>query len=58
MSQLESIRKFEDCKCKVWYVCWDPNGSILASCGSDKLIRLWEKSAISRDGITQKLFER
>lgn len=27
---------------RVWHVCWSKNGQFLASCGEDKVIRMWE----------------
>ncbi|KAM7306389.1 putative cytosolic iron-sulfur protein assembly protein CIAO1 homolog [Ixodes scapularis] len=38
MSKLSDLEGHED---RVWNVAWNPSGTILASCGGDKSIRLW-----------------
>lgn len=30
---------------RVWHVCWSPNGSKFASCGEDKVIRIWARGS-------------
>nr|QSX72229.1 cytosolic iron-sulfur assembly component 1 [Halisarca dujardinii] len=40
-ASLECIATLEGHKERVWNVSWNPSGSLLASCGGDKTIRLW-----------------
>uniref|UniRef100_A0A0K0G3P5 Probable cytosolic iron-sulfur protein assembly protein CIAO1 homolog n=1 Tax=Strongyloides venezuelensis TaxID=75913 RepID=A0A0K0G3P5_STRVS len=28
--------------CRAWCIKWDPNGSLLATCGADKTIKIWK----------------
>mmetsp|Transcript_8728 Transcript_8728/g.14133 ORF Transcript_8728/g.14133 Transcript_8728/m.14133 type:complete len:336 (+) Transcript_8728:335-1342(+) len=35
---------------RVWHVCWSACGSLLASCGADKVVRLWKRSDNEVDG--------
>lgn len=43
MAALKQIISFEAHKDRAWHVAWNPTGTLLASCGSDKIIRLWGK---------------
>ncbi|CAF1341544.1 unnamed protein product [Adineta steineri] len=63
MGELIEIQEFEASEDRIWCVSWNPTGTLLASCGSDKIIRLWGregernwvcKSSIS-DGHTRSI---
>jgi len=41
LPKLQHQITLEGHKDRVWQVCWSPNGSMLASCGGDKTIRIW-----------------
>jgi WD40 repeat protein len=32
---------------RVWFVCWSPDGSQLASCSGDKTVRIWAKQRLA-----------
>ncbi|XP_013084443.2 probable cytosolic iron-sulfur protein assembly protein CIAO1 homolog isoform X1 [Biomphalaria glabrata] len=40
LTEVETLSGHSD---RVWCVSWSPNGSLLASCGGDKSIRIWGK---------------
>lgn len=41
MSKLECVATLTGHQENVWNVAWNPQGTLLASCGSDKTIRIW-----------------
>ncbi|CAH1783992.1 unnamed protein product [Owenia fusiformis] len=43
MISLQSIAELEAHSDRVWSVSWNPSGTLLASCGGDKTVRLWGK---------------
>mmetsp|Transcript_38827 Transcript_38827/g.89492 ORF Transcript_38827/g.89492 Transcript_38827/m.89492 type:complete len:385 (-) Transcript_38827:77-1231(-) len=44
-SRLEVVAELEGHVDTVWSVAWSPSGKYLASCGSDKIIRIWGPNA-------------
>lgn len=43
MAKLQELMKLSGHQDRVWCVAWNPTGTLLASCGGDKTIRIWGK---------------
>ena len=41
--QLEQVATLSGHQERVWHAAWNPQGTLLASCGGDKVIRIWGK---------------
>eukprot|EP00347_Sterkiella_histriomuscorum_P020000 403339480 len=47
LQELSTLEAHDD---RIWCLAWNPQGSLIASCSSDKLIKVW-----SYDSVTNKL---
>ena len=43
MDNIKLIHNFKGHSDKAWNVAWNHKGKLLASCGSDKVIHIWDK---------------
>lgn len=48
--QLECIQTLEGHTDRVWHLAWSPDGNALASCSSDRVVRIWQKSQVPGKG--------
>uniref|UniRef100_A0A1B0GIX5 Probable cytosolic iron-sulfur protein assembly protein Ciao1 n=1 Tax=Lutzomyia longipalpis TaxID=7200 RepID=A0A1B0GIX5_LUTLO len=48
MGKLELGQTLSGHKGRVWNAAWHPTGSILATCGEDKTIRIWQQEGATR----------
>lgn len=54
MEEWDTLRGHEE---RVWNLAWSPDGSILASCGQDKTVRLWRRGPGPQDWICFAVLE-
>lgn len=43
MAKIQELVNLSGHQDRVWCVAWNPTGTLLASCGGDKTIRIWGK---------------
>lgn len=43
MAKIQELMKLSGHQDRVWCVAWNPTGTLLASSGGDKTIRIWGK---------------
>lgn len=41
INSLKPLAVLNHGNCEVWETCWNKSGTLLASCGGDKLVKLW-----------------
>ena len=49
--QLEPVATLSGHQERVWHAAWNPQGTLLASCSGDKVIRIWGKEGENKQRI-------
>ena len=54
MYKLVEVQSCEGHEDKAWALAWHRSGQIIATCSSDKKIRIWAPAAMSDEGLQGK----
>ncbi len=58
MARLEEVCSLVghvDC---VWHVSWNPSGTLLATCGGDKILRIWGKEGNNYTSLASEIWHQ
>lgn len=56
MSTLSLVNTFEGHDARLWHASWSHSGKYIASCGEDKVIRIWGDNSNSSKGTNEEAF--